>query len=1139
MGDAIIKNRQPKSIIEKQWQYSTDIDGRYAVITKYIGKAKNITVPSTLGGLPVRLNNSSSSAAGVFTNNKNIVSINVPKEVEFLFRNAAYAFYNCTNLKTVTNIPSNTLTLNYAFSNCQNITSIPNIPESVTSLHYTCDNCYNLTAIPNMSQNITQMYHTFSNCYKLNQVTSLPTKLQNMQYTFYNCTNLTQVPNIPNSINSMYYTFYNCTSLTQAPNIPNSVTSMAYTFFNCVKLAQALVIPNTVTSMVNTFCNCTNLTQAPNIPLNVTNMVNTFRNCTNLTGNIYIKSNRLSNTSMQNCFYGTSKTKNVYIPCEGYNATANTWNTAFNATYGINGKNGVTVYDDCELAVDDWEFTTNDTATLVTKYVGTNTNVIVPSRLNGKPVVLQDTESFTGNDGVFKNNKNIISVKFRNGVSVANNDIGIMFYNCENLSSVSGIPNTVNSMALTFGRCFNLTTPPTIPSNVTNLGSAFFACRNLTQAPVIPTNVTNMRQTFGGCYKLTSAPIIPANVIDMGATFRLCNLITTAPNIPSNVTHMDWIFEGCTNLTATPNIPNSVTNLSGAFRNCTNLTSGFGQDINTFNNVTDISYIFAGCTNLYDNVIQTGTQSILPFNVVNMSHAFENCTSLEDSLLIYNNSYHNKLTNMAYAYKGCNNMTMAWSVGDTTQDLSHVFENCSNIMSAPVISKSANITNMSYAFANCNSLTDSPNIPQNVTNMYFTFGNCTNLTGNIIMKSENINNFGNCFYNTSKSKIVYIPFNYANGINTVTYNSAFNTSYGINGKNGVIVYSEEQLLMNDWEFTTNSTATLLTKYIGTNTAVVVPATLNGQNCILANSSSATSGVFTNNKNITSVTFSSGVKVNANKANYMFYNCSNLKTVSNFPSTVQYMPNTFAECMNLTTVPTIPSNVSYLDNAFKNCVNMVGSIMLPNTVTYANYAFYRCKNITNIQENSVIRTFYNAAYMCTNCTNLRNVSINICQNLSTRHNIVLDYAFENCTNLNTLYFDSSARSGATAHLSTTNMCFNCTNLTIVNMPEIRINGSMNNTFRDCTNLTTINGYFSGDRTVTFVNTFRNCTSLTGTIDMEGISEANQSRAFVNMFNGTTLSKKVYFTWRAGYTTGYNIKNAVKLINGKNGVTTYVR
>ena len=62
----------------------------------------------------------------------------------------------------------------------------------------------------------------------------------------------------------------------------------------------------------------------------------------------------------------------------------------------------------------------------------------------------------------------------------------------------------------------------------------------------------------------------------------------------------------------------------------------------------------------------------------------------------------------------------------------------------------------------------------------------------LYIKAKNFvdTNFKNCFYNTNASKIknVYIPYKYSNGVNTKTYNSAFNTTYGINGKNGVTVY---------------------------------------------------------------------------------------------------------------------------------------------------------------------------------------------------------------------------------------------------------------------------------------------------------------------------------------------------------------
>ena len=122
---------------------------------------------------------------------------------------------------------------------------------------------------------------------------------------------------------------------------------------------------------------------------------------------------------------------------------------------------------------------------------------------------------------------------------------------------------------------------------------------------------------------------------------------------------------------------------------------------------------------------------------------------------------------------------------------SGVFTNNRNITSV-TFDDGITFTNnsMAYTFSNCYNLTQAPNIPNSVTSMAYTFRNCTNLIGNIIIRSENISNFRNCFYQTNASKIkkVYIPYKYANGVNTKTYNAAFNGSYGISGKNGVTVY---------------------------------------------------------------------------------------------------------------------------------------------------------------------------------------------------------------------------------------------------------------------------------------------------------------------------------------------------------------
>lgn len=65
-----------------------------------------------------------------------------------------------------------------------------------------------------------------------------------------------------------------------------------------------------------------------------------------------------------------------------------------------------------------WEYSLNSTAALITKYIGKNKNVVVPRKIEGKPVIVQNNVNNTS--GVFANNQKITSVKFGEGVRIAN-----------------------------------------------------------------------------------------------------------------------------------------------------------------------------------------------------------------------------------------------------------------------------------------------------------------------------------------------------------------------------------------------------------------------------------------------------------------------------------------------------------------------------------------------------------------------------------------------------------------------------------------------------------------------------------------------------------------------------------------------
>ena len=231
------------------------------------------------------------------------------------------------NNKTVVNIdlcdvPWVNNSMFNAFYNCNNLTSVTNINQNVTSIAYAFRSCSNLVNAPVIGNNVTNMYGTF-----------------------YNCIRLVNAPIIPNNVTSMVETFYYCYNLVNASVIPNNVASMYQTFLNCRNLVNVPVIPNSVTDMAYTFSNCRNLVNVPVIPNSVTDMSRTFWNCSNLQGDIYIKSENITNAT--NCFNQTSLTKNVYIPFTYENGVNTlTYNSFINAGYTTNGSvNGVYLKD--------------------------------------------------------------------------------------------------------------------------------------------------------------------------------------------------------------------------------------------------------------------------------------------------------------------------------------------------------------------------------------------------------------------------------------------------------------------------------------------------------------------------------------------------------------------------------------------------------------------------------------------------------------------------------------------------------------------------------------------------------------------------------------------------------------------------
>ena len=124
----------------------------------------------------------------------------------------------------------------WAFYNCTNLTSVT-IPESVTDIGI----------------------EAFRNCTSLTNVTIPQSVTYISDFTFYGCTSLTSVT-IPESVTKIcLLAFSNCTSLTNV-TIPQSVTYISdFAFENCTSLTNVTVPESVTTFCLSAFSGCENI----------------------------------------------------------------------------------------------------------------------------------------------------------------------------------------------------------------------------------------------------------------------------------------------------------------------------------------------------------------------------------------------------------------------------------------------------------------------------------------------------------------------------------------------------------------------------------------------------------------------------------------------------------------------------------------------------------------------------------------------------------------------------------------------------------------------------------------------------------------------------------------------------------------
>ena len=373
----------------------------------------------------------------------------------------------------------------------------------------------------------------------------------------------------------------------------------------------------------------------------------------------------------------------------------------------------------------DFSYTVSDNTVTITGYTGVGGKVVIPSAIEGMPVVgiggysVYDYRGHYYYYGAFQNCTSLTSVTIPNSVT----SIGqAAFLSCSGLTSVT-IPSGVTSIgSAAFSYCNGLTNV-TIPNSVTSIGNyAFRECRGLTSV-IIGNSVTIIgSEAFSYCTKLTSLTIGNSVAIILDCAFQYCYGLTsvTMPNSVKNIGHS--AFQFCNGLTSVI-IPSSVTIIGEqAFYPCDGLTSIVVDANNTtyssqdgvlYNkdktilieypcgkpggftiptSVTSIgNWAFAECYGLTNVTIPDGVTEI-------GSSAFYLCTSLTSVTIP------NSVTSLGWSvFQRCTGLTSVIIPDGVTRLWSWAFDECTGLTSVIIGSGVTSIED--WAFSGCTALT--------------------------------------------------------------------------------------------------------------------------------------------------------------------------------------------------------------------------------------------------------------------------------------------------------------------------------------------------------------------------------------------------------------------------------------------------
>ena len=756
-------------------------------------------------------------------------------------------------------------------------------------------------------------------------------------------------------------------------------------------------------------------------------------------------------TETENCHGGTATCTEQAV-CEKCNAK-------YGKALGHNYQGGVCTRCGTERASEGLEYSLNSDGngyTVTGIGTCTDTELVIPSKHNSKPVTSIGYEAFRG---------------------------------CTGLTSIT-IPNSVTNIDYAFSNCRNL-------SNIYYTGDIKGWCE-------IDGLRYLMRSSYGSYthtlyidgIKVEGDLVIPDSVTSIGdGAFLGCTGLTSI-TIPNRVTSIgDDAFYGCSRLTNIT-IPDSVTNIGmSAFDNT---AWYYSQPYYGTIYLGKVAYGYKGI--MPDNTTITLKEGTLGI----AEGAFSRCDGLTNIILpdglitIGDSAFGNGLTSIVipnsvttlgdYAFSGCKNLTSV-TIGNGVTSLGDgVFESCKSLTSITI---PASVTNISlYAFPFCSGLKNINVAKGNPK--YHSNGNClieteskTLVLGcqtSVIPTNGSVTKIGDVsFWGCESLTNISIPdcitsigigaFVYCKGLTSITIPAsvtsiADNAFLGCSGLSSItvaknnakyhsdgncLIDTENKTLMSGCKnsiIPSDGSVTSIGYYAFYNctglTSITIPDSV----------TSIDKRAFSGCTGLTSVTIPGSV---TSIGYYAFYNCTGLTSITIPDSVTSIDKRAFSGCTGLTSV-TIPGSVTSIgEYAFAGCYKLVevynkSSLSITAGSEENGYVAYYAKNIYTEEGKSKLTTDENGYVIYTDGDEKILVAY-----LGTETELTLpayitqiyNYAFRDCTGLTSVTIPNSVTSIGSEAFD------NCTGLTSIEIPD-SVTSIGYDTFYGCTELTSITG-----------------------------------------------------------------------------------